>query len=174
MALLHSGHAAFLADSSGPSSPFISCACLGKVLSVLCRYKCRFCITPTPAGGSWQHTIGCTLISARTFQKEHTLFCTGKSASPPTRSPSRSEAQDQLPGQSFQFPQIAKTLRKEGETRGSQGWEWRGFQKARPAPHSLPKNRTTEGPLEDLEESWGWGGWKGIWPGPHSHKWLQT
>lgn len=94
MGVLRSGHVAFLADSSSPPPPFISHACLGKVLSVLCRYKCPFCITPTPAAGSSQFTIGRTFISARTFQKEHALFCTGKSASPTHPRTPRSEAQD--------------------------------------------------------------------------------
>lgn len=46
---------------------FVPCTCLGRVLSVLCRYKCPFCISPTPAGGSSLLTIGCTFISARRF-----------------------------------------------------------------------------------------------------------
>lgn len=80
-AILHSGHVALWADSSGRSSAFISCACLVKVLSGLRPYKCPFCISPAPAG---QPTIGCTFISAKTSQREHTFFCRRKSAPPHT------------------------------------------------------------------------------------------
>lgn len=78
-AILHAGHVALRVDSFSLSSAFISCACLPRVLSGLCRYKCPFCISPAPAG---QPTIGCTFISARTSEREHTFFCRRQSASP--------------------------------------------------------------------------------------------
>lgn len=137
IAFLYSGHVAFLADSSGPSFLFVSCACFGKVLSVLCHYKCPFCITPTPAGGSSPLTIGCTFISARTFQKEHTVFGTGKSASP-TSFPALPEVKPKISslGCLLQFPEIAKTVRK--EVVGSlQGRGQRRFQKTGHHSHSL-------------------------------------
>lgn len=67
-----------LGEFTEPSVSFYILWVLGKVLSVSCHHKCPFCITPAPVGGSLQPTMGCTFISARTFQKKkHALCCTG-------------------------------------------------------------------------------------------------
>ena len=67
-----------------PSISFYILWVLGKVLSVSCHHKCPFCIMPAPAGGSLQPTMGCTFISARTFQKKNMHSAVQEQSASPT------------------------------------------------------------------------------------------